>query len=221
MSAASFMPSHHPEEELLLDYAAGALGEAESLVVATHLALCPACRGEVERFEAVGGAMLAEIEPGALKPDLKAAVMARLDEPPLQESRPAQRAAPIGDLRIPQPLRGYLGEAGPAWRKVMSGLAEHQIIGARDGTRAVLLRIDPERPVPVHTHRGREHTLVLAGGFTDEFGHFLRGDFSSTDPSITHRPVADPGEPCVCLAITTAPLRLTGRFARFLNPFLR
>ena len=88
-------------------------------------------------------------------------------------------------------------------------------------TDLVLLRIDPQKPMPVHTHRGREHTLVLAGGFTDEFGHFLRGDFSSTDPTVTHRPVADPGEPCICLAITTAPLRLTGRFARFLNPFLR
>ena len=219
MSAVFHMPSHHPEEELLVEYAAGALGEAESLVVATHLALCPACRAEVERFEAVGGAMLEDIEPGAMKPDLKAAIMARLDEP--VPPPPAPRPSAIGDLKLPQPLRSYLGEAGPSWRRVMNGMAEHQIIGSRDGHRATLLRIDPEKPMPVHTHRGREHTLVLTGGFTDEFGHFLRGDFSSTDPSVTHRPVADAGEPCVCLAITTAPLRLTGWFARFLNPFLR
>ena len=35
---------HHPDDELLLDYASGALGEAESLVIATHMALCPICR---------------------------------------------------------------------------------------------------------------------------------------------------------------------------------
>ena len=29
------------------------------------------------------------------------------------------------------------------------------------------------------------------------------------------------GEDCLCLAVTDAPLRLTGRFTRMLNPFLR
>ena len=36
---------HHPNEETLLDYASGALGEAWSVAVATHLAVCP----EVEK----------------------------------------------------------------------------------------------------------------------------------------------------------------------------
>ena len=38
-------PVHHPTDEFLLDYAAGALGEPKSLLVATHLSMCPACRG--------------------------------------------------------------------------------------------------------------------------------------------------------------------------------
>ena len=33
---------HHPSEELLLDYATGALDEGWSIALATHLALCPA-----------------------------------------------------------------------------------------------------------------------------------------------------------------------------------
>ncbi len=221
--APGAMPTHHPEETLLLDYAAGALGEAESLVVATHLALCPGCRHEVATFESVGGAMLAEIEPVPLGRDSLAAVMARLDEAPPAgpHRRPAPTAPGIAGLPLPEPLRSYLGEAEPSWRRVITGLAEHQILAGPEGHRAVLLRIEPETAMPVHTHRDREHTLVLAGGFTDAFGHFLRGDFCSADPSVTHQPVADPGEPCICLAITTAPLRLTGRWARFLNPFLR
>ncbi|MCK6449561.1 MAG: ChrR family anti-sigma-E factor [Alphaproteobacteria bacterium] len=217
------MPSHHPDEALLLDYAAGALGEAESLAVATHLALCPDCRHEVADLESVGGAMLEEIEPAPLSGDSRAAVMARLDEAPpaTPRRRPVPVAPGVAGLPLPEPLRSYLGETGPSWRRIMAGVAEHQILAGPDGYRAVLLRIEPEIAMPVHTHRDREHTLVLAGGFTDAFGHFLRGDFSSTDPSVTHQPVADPGEPCICLAITTAPLRLTGRWARFLNPFLR
>jgi putative transcriptional regulator len=62
-----------------------------------------------------------------------------------------------------------------------------------------------------------EMTLLLAGGFSDETGHYLRGDVALADPSVDHRPVADPGEDCLCLAVTDAPLRLTGRFGRYLN----
>ena len=37
---------------------------------------------------------------------------------------------------------------------------------------------------------GTELTLVLAGGFSDETGHFLRGDLAEADASVDHRPVA-------------------------------
>ncbi|MDU6140171.1 zf-HC2 domain-containing protein, partial [Bradyrhizobium sp.] len=36
--------SHHPPEDLLADYATGALDEAEQLVVGVHVADCPRCR---------------------------------------------------------------------------------------------------------------------------------------------------------------------------------
>ena len=83
-----------------------------------------------------------------------------------------------------------------------------------------LMRIKSGTAMPTHTHEGCELTLVLAGGFSDENGHFLRGDVAEADPSVTHQPVADPGEDCLCLAVTDAPLRLTGAFGRLLNPFL-
>ena len=38
------MIHHHPGEELLLAYAAGASDEALSLIVATHMAYCATCR---------------------------------------------------------------------------------------------------------------------------------------------------------------------------------
>ena len=41
------------------------------------------------------------------------------------------------------------------------------------------------------------------------------------DPHVDHQPQALGDEDCLCLAVTDAPLRLTGRFSRFLNPFLR
>ena len=83
------------------------------------------------------------------------------------------------------------------------------------------MRIKAGTAMPLHSHDGHELTLVLAGGFSDDDKHFLPGDVAVADASVNHRPVADPGEDCLCLAVTDAPLRLTGPFGRLLNPILR
>jgi putative transcriptional regulator len=119
-----------------------------------------------------------------------------------------------GDPRVPRPLRGYLGSTldSLAWKSRGSGRnAEVDLLAGHPGIRTRLLRIRGGTAVPRHTHEGNELTLVLAGGFSDASGHYLKG----------HRPVADAGADCLCLAVTDAPLRLTGRFGRYLNAFLR
>jgi len=65
-----------------------------------------------------------------------------------------------------------------------------------------------------------EMTLVLAGGFSDDFGHYRRGDLATADASVAHRPIADLDEECICLVVTDAPLYLTGRVGRVMNLFL-
>ena len=55
------MAAFHPAPDLLFDHVAGALSEPVALMVETHLALCPQCRIEARKFEAVGGAMLEEL----------------------------------------------------------------------------------------------------------------------------------------------------------------
>ena len=75
--------------------------------------------------------------------------------------------------------------------------------------------------MPVHTHRGREYTLVLAGSYRDNGSHYGPGDVSLKDASDVHRPVVAGDEDCVCLAVLDAPLRLTGMLGRLVNPFLR
>jgi putative transcriptional regulator len=227
------MARHHPPEEMLLDYAAGALGEAESLLVATHLALCTACRADVAAMEAVGGALLETIPAGPEATpgldDVLASVMARLDEP--DAARIAVRPPASGGARpaLPEPLRSYLGcdIAGIPWQPVMRGLDERPIdlggrgAGSRAGAKVRMLRIHPATAMPQHTHRGREMTLVLAGGFRDATGHYGRGDLALTDASVDHTPVADADEACVCLVATEAPVRLTGVLGRLFNPFVR
>ena len=222
------LPSHHLDDAFLMDYAAGNTSEAVSLLVATHLALCPSCRARAEQLEAVGGAMLEALAPTTVDRGALSAVLARLDAPQLDVSgdvRPAAQTAPANDHdrvpSIPMPLRGYLN-AEPddlAWQPVIRGLEEYELdVG---GAKTKLLRIKPGASMPQHTHEGRELTLVLEGSYDDEIGHFGRGDVAILDDDHDHRPIAGPGPDCICLTVIDAPLRLTGRFGRFLNPFVK
>lgn len=216
------MPQHHPADDLLIAYATGSQEEPPALVVATHLALCPRCRTEVERLEELGGILLDEQEPEALGDQSLERVLARLDEADPEEPTRRSGAPAPADTRVPRPLRDYLGAGLDEldWTS-FRGLEKVELLPEASGFRTRLMRIKSGTAMPEHTHEGNELTLVLAGGFSDEHGHFLRGDLAEADASVDHRPVADPGEDCLCLAVTDAPLRLTGPFGRLLNPLLR
>jgi putative transcriptional regulator len=66
-----------------------------------------------------------------------------------------------------------------------------------------------------------ELTLVLQGSFSDETGHFARGDLEVADEELEHTPVADGGEVCICLAATDAPLRFNSLMPRLFQPLFR
>ncbi|MEI6984860.1 MAG: ChrR family anti-sigma-E factor [Rhodospirillaceae bacterium] len=204
-------PSHHPAEEFLLDYADGSLGEASALVIATHLALCPDCRNKVADLEAIGGALLdaERLEPVSM-PCLDA-MMARLGEPqPLtrREKPPQLTALPPDILMIPEPLRGYIGAplSSLGWRQLRPGIEDVDLGIGQAPAQTRLFRIMPGVVTPRHGHCGTEMALVLAGGYRDEQGNCCRGDVFIYDSTVEHSPVADHGEPCLCLVVTDAPL---------------
>ena len=224
------MPVHHLSEDVLVAYAAGSLPEALSLVVASHVTLCPACRAEVESYEALGGSLIDEIDPASVSESALSDIFARLDvgealggpAVPWGVSVPAAERD-VADPSIPRPLRDYLGgdlESLP-WRTVIRGVEEAEIALESADCRTRLMRIQPGVTMPRHTHGGEEVTLVLEGGYSDAEGHYERGDVQAADPSVDHQPVADKGEPCICLVVSDAPLKLTGPIGRWFNPFIR
>ena len=168
-----------------------------------------------------------EIELAALAPDALDCLLARLDEqvPQVPASLPRSPAVGGAPSLMPEPLRGYVGAGLEAirWKRVMRGVEQARIaMGGHGGdVKARLLRIRPGIRIPRHTNAGIEMTLVLAGGFSDGDGHYLRGDFSFSDGEVDHSPVADEDGECICLTVTDAPLRLTGPLMRLLNPFVR
>ncbi|PWC75746.1 ChrR family anti-sigma-E factor [Azospirillum sp. TSH64] len=219
-------PSHHPGDTLLIDYAGGALCEGASLAVATHMAFCPACRHAVTEMEAIGGALLDDLEPEPLSDGCLEALMARLDHERPAPCRPAVKHS-AERSRYPEPLRSYLRgrldregrleEDG--WRFLQPGMRSMELLSGPDGT-TKLIRMKGGVGVPKHTHGGIELTVVLEGGFSDEFGAFLPGDIAIGDPSLVHRPVSDP-EGCLCLATTIGGLRMTGPLGRLFNRFVK
>jgi len=211
----------HVSDDLLLSYAAGTLDEASSLLVATHLALCPHCRARNAAADAVGGQLLEALPAADLSDGLMPSVMAQLRRPSVA-TQPAP-VRPHSDIVIPEPLRSYLGGdlATLRWRRVAPRV--QQIVIDIPGCRpqARMLRFQCGTQVPAHSHAGRELTLVLSGSLCDRDAVLQRGDVAETDEQTEHQPHAGPGEDCICLAVTDAPLRFKGLFARLMQPLLR
>jgi putative transcriptional regulator len=192
---------HHPDDALLLAYAAGGLDAAMSLILATHLAFCARCRRLVARQEQIGGALLEDIAPVAMDGGALARVMARLDEPAAPETH-----QPSND-NTPAPLRAVLGRdlSQLRWRKMGPNLGYVTLY--RQGPVAMrLLRGAPGTDTGHHGHHGMEYTLVLRGGYTDATGSYGPGDFQMASAEVRHNPVADPGEDCINLSVTTGRL---------------
>lgn len=217
--------SHHVPAELLLDYASGSLSEAWSLVVATHLALCPSCRAAFEEIEAVGGELMEIETPSTMAEDAFELLMLKVDKDGEQSdaARPSGTGRDGGDMPrvLPEPLRSYLGGDLHSLKWKSFGVGVSQIpIATGDGLKARLLRVPAGKPVPQHGHRGPELTLVLAGSFSTCQGDFHRGDIEIANEDVEHQPVAGAGEDCICLAVTDAPLRFQSLAARLVQPFL-
>lgn len=223
-------PSHHLSDALLVDYASGTLDEAGSLFVAAHLTLCSECRDRLAELEAVGGALLLDAEPVQMSEDAFSSLMARIEQETTNENTAdgSKRATdPVTRPEVavlPTPLRDYLGSDldGVAWESKGGGVAVAPIPGFEESGQSVfLLKVEGGKAVPQHTHKGNEFVMVLTGGFHDETGHFGRGDVELADGDLDHQPIADEGEDCVCLAVTDAPLKFTGKSGWLLNLFVK
>ena len=216
---------HHISDELIVAYAAGELDEAVSLLVASHMALCPDCRRALASAEALGGAMLERTAEAEMGEDELEAVLGRIaDVAPEPRQAPKPRAPAAGGRKfiLPQPLRDYAGgDAGDLrWKSLGGGVRHLPVKTGASKAKARLLQIPPGAVVPDHGHRGLELTLVLAGSFYDQGAWFRRGDVEEADATVEHQPVAGPEEACICLAVTDAPLRFRGLIPRLAQPFL-
>lgn len=204
---------HHISESMLASYASGNLAHPFSLVVASHVSMCEACRARLGAHEVLGGIVMEGVDETPVSDTLKDALLAQLDET-------VAAPAPTRMGVYPGPVAQALGTQPPRWRKLGLGTRQSILFSGPEGS-VRLLYIPPGQAVPDHGHNGVELTLVLQGSFHDETGEFGVGDVESADDDLEHTPVAGPGAPCICLAATDAPLRFSGLLPRVLQPFFR
>ncbi len=211
---------HHLDHATVLAYAAGTLGEALTVVAASHISWCPACRAAVRHAESMGGELMLGLDAATVSADCKTRTLNLLDRATLH--RFPARAAVRGEL--PAPLLRVL--AGTPlrdlpWKRKAPGVALHHVpLSSADGGKLVLMRIAPGKAMPEHGHGGEELTLVLSGAYRDEIGRFGPGDVADLDEDVEHRPVVEEGEDCYCAVAIEAPTRFKSLPARLMQPFI-
>lgn len=232
------MIQHHPDNNMLLEYASGSLNWAHSLVVSAHLQLCPKCAAQIKLLNRIGGALLETVEPvPASKQDDEtgqafARLMDRIDTVSDQpEETPAERVVatvekpfvsrdPVFSSLPPVVTKLMHGNPVLKWRRLSKGLREARLKTGQSSHEVAFHRIAPGNVVAEHDHRGKEITMVLYGSFSDADGVYSPGDFLVREPGETHRPTATQDQECLCLSVVEAPVALTGLMGKLVNPFL-
>lgn len=191
----------HPDIPTLITCSAGSQPESLSAVVVSHLSMCRECNEKLETLREIGVALFESMtEVAGLKPGAHAIV-----GPPAEaDPTPVTGAPETADLPpdVPWALVAGLGLRldGLSWSDIAPGVSEHVVplsSGATGDLR--LVQLAPGTALPCHGHNGEELTLVLRGGFHDEYGSFFRGDLADLDDGDAHTPVADPVAGCILL----------------------
>lgn len=234
----------YPDDQVLVDYASGAISPGLGLLVATHMTYSPESRRRVADLERIGGLLMeSEPEPNTPPPALSAALdrldaVTRFDAwdddahqdapraaadagPADNAAAPARtpaRAAAQSRGVFPAPLRAFAG--GDAedmdWKFRLPGLSECTLADV-DGEEISLLRARPGAPIFSHTHSGTETTLILSGEMEDRGTVYRRGQVSIATSDDDHRPKIIGDETCYCLVVMSGEMRFTGAVSRVLN----
>jgi len=202
-------------DALLLDYTTGSLSRPLELLVETHIAMNPQSARTMQMLLKLGGVLLEDIEPVSMSEDALSNVMRQIEENNVVEAQ-----SPQGEnLASMHPIQRFLPSKNckKSWRRIGIGVSEHIVDFGDNLGKASFYRIAPGRSVPFHHHEGAEITLVLEGGFTDEFGSYGPGDISIHEAGSEHQPVADNDGECIVFAVNEGNIRLTGPLGRVIS----
>lgn len=215
----------------LLDYAAGNLDAAESLLVACYLDLNPTERHRLSSIESLCGALLSECHPSQTDSSLDQCWDNILEHIAKDEPSPPQSETPCFYTTpctvFPPHLQRYIGKDihSVSWVKLTKNI--HYLPLIEEGeNKAYLIKAPPQNKIASHSHRKTEITLLLQGHLHDKGQEYTRGDLVIFYPesSETHNPQTSGQEECICLITNLDTIRLNNpiwRIFQFLTKLLR
>ena len=212
--------NNHPTDDLLVSYSAASLPLSQALCISVHLENCDECAQKLQRLNQVGSELMHQLKPSPPSSELKEKLFDQLDS--ITENADTANHSP-GNTSVPRCLHQFIktGYEDISWNRVSRDIQSFELCRGQNNAKVELLRIRPGGTSNTHTHMGDEYTVILEGSFSDEAGLYHKGDFLLRDASHEHTPVATLDKYCICLAVTEAPIQLTGFFGRLLNPFIR
>ncbi len=210
--------THHLDDATILAFAAGTVGEAHGILVASHLSLCPQCRDTFRNAESLGGGILASQAEAPVSDLCRAATLASLDAVMAPKPQPKKQSD------LPLALSRALGGISMSeinWHKKAPGVAVFDVLLSKDTkTKLKLLRLGHGRTMPEHGHGGEELTLILKGSYHDHMGRFTPGDVADLDHEIEHQPIVDSDEDCICVVAFETQAKFKSLWARLAQPFV-
>ncbi|SHH77807.1 ChrR family anti-sigma-E factor [Ferrimonas marina] len=212
--------NHHPDISSLKAYAAGEMAGGPAMLLAAHLEYCEHCRNQMRQLEQ---SLSQTMEEPCEEPDLLEQMLSQsLAQLPVVDSLPEPEPLPHNEIQLedkrfvlPQVIARQVAKLG-GWNRMPGQL--HQARLNIDGSHLHFIHIGKASQVPPHTHKGREFTLVLHGGFSDDAGDYGVGDFICLDESHSHQPRTDEHEDCLVITALEGPLQFTSGLSRMLNP---
>ena len=216
------MVSKHPSPELLVEYVSGALSIARAISITTHLHFCQNCRQATVLLTEIGGHLLRESDVLTVSDGLLEKVLTNLDESAGEGQVTGREVVSPPDqviASLPLFVQRFFPDGCIKWRFVSPSLKTASISVGEEAYELAVDLINAGGKAPEHDHRGREITVVLKGSFSDAEGVYHSGDFMTREVGSVHRPFASLNEPCICLSVLSAPIKLTG-LNRIFNPFL-
>ncbi|RYZ97121.1 MAG: hypothetical protein EOO68_15755, partial [Moraxellaceae bacterium] len=164
------MSNHHPDDNLLTEYAGGSIAEALGLIICAHLQTCPHCRKRVEHLNKLGATILTNSVAEVVQPETFEQLMARIraetsDAPsPVKATKLTKpqevHAAYANDpllKHLPKVITKLLPRDGKLkWERVSKGLKSARLVTGQQQYEVIFQRITSGNKVVEHDHRGLE-----------------------------------------------------------------
>lgn len=213
------MINHHPSDEILDAYINAELPVSVSVAVSIHTEMCEVCAEKVAKKTEQAAQQDFAVQEEAIPSDFDFNFNDMLDAITLDDSRApisvqAEKHIEIAGrtLEVPRALSNI---EYSDWLQL--GKLRRSRMTLEDGPlRSSMLYIDADGDVPHHTHNGFEITLLLDGEFSDEMGHYRKGDFIWLDGQHKHQPKTENG--CLCYTVVSDSLHFSQGLSRLLNP---